>query len=89
MAVGMQDYELEIAACKRRLFSELFQSDIQALLEVGMGTGPNMKYYGQQQVCSQTSEVSTVNTAQNLDTPGVMCLTWQSRDTHVSSSCPA
>ncbi|KAL3162688.1 hypothetical protein ABBQ38_008732 [Trebouxia sp. C0009 RCD-2024] len=49
MAVGMQDYELEIAACKRRLFSELFQSDIQALLEVGMGTGPNMKYYGQQQ----------------------------------------
>lgn len=51
MAVGMQDYEQEIAACKRRLFSELFQSDIQALLEVGMGTGPNLKYYGQQKVC--------------------------------------
>ena len=50
MAVGMQDYEQEIAACKRRLFTELFQSDIQELLEVGMGTGPNMRYYEQQQV---------------------------------------
>ena len=54
MAVGMQDYEHEIAACKRRLFSELFHSDIQALLEVGMGTGPNLKYYEQQQVCSSS-----------------------------------
>lgn len=50
MAVGMQDYEQEIAACKRRLFTELFQSDIQELLEVGMGTGPNLRYYKQQQV---------------------------------------
>ena len=46
----MQDYEHEIAACKRRLFAELFQSDIQELLEVGMGTGPNLRYYEQQQV---------------------------------------
>ena len=50
MAVGMQDYEHEMAACKRRLFTELFQSDIQELLELGMGTGPNLKYYNQQQV---------------------------------------
>ena len=50
MAVGMQEYEQEIAACKRRLFNELFQSDIQELLEVGMGTGPNLRYYEQQKV---------------------------------------
>ena len=57
MAVGMQEYEQEIAACKRRLFNELFQSDIQELLEVGMGTGPNLRYYEQQKVklrCAST-----------------------------------
>ena len=51
MAFGMQDYEQEIAACKRRLFMELFQHNIEDLLEVGMGTGPNLKYYKQRQVC--------------------------------------
>ena len=50
MAFGMQSYEEELAACKRSLFADLFQTPISSLLEVGMGTGPNFKYYSAQQV---------------------------------------
>lgn len=59
MAFGMQDYEQEIAACKRRLFMELFQSEVEDLLEVGMGTGPNLKYYKQRQVCCKELQATT------------------------------
>lgn len=52
----MQDYEQEIAACKEGLFAELFQSDIHDLLEIGLGTGPNLKYYAAQQVRAFTAE---------------------------------
>ena len=50
MAFGMQDYEQQIAACKESLFAELFQSRIHNLLEIGLGTGPNLKYYAAQAV---------------------------------------
>ena len=50
MAFGMQDYEHQIAARKESLFAELFQSQIHNLLEVGLGTGPNLKYYVAQKV---------------------------------------
>ena len=50
MAFGMQSYEEELAACKRGLFAELFRSPIHSLLEVGLGTGPNLKFYSEQKV---------------------------------------
>ena len=50
MAFGMQSYEEELAACKRSLFADLFQTPISSLLEVGIGTGPNFKYYSGHQV---------------------------------------
>ena len=50
MAFGMQDYEQQVAACKESLFAELFQSRIHNLLEIGLGTGPNLKYYAKQKV---------------------------------------
>lgn len=45
MAFGMQSYEEELAACKRSLFADLLQTSTSSLLEVGIGTGPNFKYY--------------------------------------------
>ena len=50
MAFGMQDYEQQVAARKESLFAELFQSRIHNLLEIGLGTGPNLKYYAAQKV---------------------------------------
>ena len=50
MAYGMQDYEEQIAGFKTGLFADLFTSQIHSMLEVGMGTGPNLKYLAAQKV---------------------------------------
>lgn len=50
MAYGMQDYERNIAARKETLFANLFQLPVESLLEIGIGTGPNTRYYAAQQV---------------------------------------
>lgn len=49
MATTMEQYEAEIAPLKRRLFDTavLPGNDV---LELGMGTGPNLRYYAQQDV---------------------------------------
>jgi hypothetical protein len=45
MATTMQQYEAEIAPLKRRLFADTVASGTD-VLELGMGTGPNLRYYG-------------------------------------------
>lgn len=50
MAYGMQDYERTIAARKETLFAELFSTPVENLLEIGIGTGANNRYYTGQQV---------------------------------------
>jgi hypothetical protein len=45
MATTMQQYEAEIAPLKRRLFDAAVAPGAE-VLELGMGTGPNLRYYG-------------------------------------------
>ncbi|KAL0045773.1 hypothetical protein WJX82_004006 [Trebouxia sp. C0006] len=52
MAYGMQDYEEQIAGFKTGLFADLFTCQIHSMLEVGMGTGPNLKYLAAQKSVS-------------------------------------
>lgn len=48
----MQDYEAAIAPHKATLFSKLFSAlDPATVLEVGIGTAPNLQYYAGR-VCS-------------------------------------
>ncbi len=48
MATGMQDYEQQIAPVKRRLFADAFsQTPVRNVVEIGVGTGPNLKYIPQ------------------------------------------
>ncbi|KAL3751590.1 hypothetical protein ACJRO7_012427 [Eucalyptus globulus] len=41
---GMEAYEAEIARYKSQLFSKL-KGKVKEILEIGIGTGPNLKYY--------------------------------------------
>ncbi|XP_048503265.1 uncharacterized protein LOC104897881 isoform X2 [Beta vulgaris subsp. vulgaris] len=41
---GMKSYEEEIAGYKSKLFNEL-RGEAKEVLEIGVGTGPNLKYY--------------------------------------------
>lgn len=50
MATTMEQYEAEIAPLKRQLFSAAVVPGNE-VLELGMGTGPNLKYYAQQASC--------------------------------------
>jgi hypothetical protein len=45
MATTMQQYEAEVAPLKRRLFAGAVSPGTD-VLELGMGTGPNLRYYG-------------------------------------------
>ncbi|PRQ40756.1 putative phosphatidylethanolamine N-methyltransferase [Rosa chinensis] len=42
---GMQSYEEEIAGYKSELFAKL-KGKAEQVLEIGIGTGPNLRYYG-------------------------------------------
>ena len=45
MATGMGEYEEQVAPIKHDLFGKAFQhGQIQDVVEVGMGTGPNLRY---------------------------------------------
>ncbi|KAI3427007.1 hypothetical protein D9Q98_006950 [Chlorella vulgaris] len=69
MAEGMVDYELSIAAVKRRLFPELLNSlppatadgSVPVLLELGVGTGPNLPYYAQHYNLASGSRATAVD----------------------------
>ena len=50
MAYGMQEYEETMAFRKCALFAQLFAKPVKSLLEVGVGTGANTKFYVGQQV---------------------------------------
>ena len=50
MACGMQHYEETMAFRKDALFAQLFAKPVKSLLEVGVGTGANTKFYVGQQV---------------------------------------
>uniref|UniRef100_A0A1J3FKM6 Methyltransferase-like protein 7A n=1 Tax=Noccaea caerulescens TaxID=107243 RepID=A0A1J3FKM6_NOCCA len=51
LSTGMRSYEAEIADYKRKLFDNL-TGKAETLLEIGVGTGPNLKYYaGNENVC--------------------------------------
>eukprot|EP00985_Skeletonema_marinoi_P024446 scaffold16992_cov140-Skeletonema_marinoi.AAC.16 len=65
MATGMTDYEKEVEKYKAELFQKLFNSlggenssgtSVPVIVEVGMGTFPNAKYYAQA-LSSSTNEV--------------------------------
>ncbi|KAG0583747.1 hypothetical protein KC19_3G160000 [Ceratodon purpureus] len=45
MNTTMRSYEAEIAGYKRELFSRL-GDNVKTILELGIGTGPNLAYYG-------------------------------------------
>ncbi|KAJ4761486.1 Ubiquinone/menaquinone biosynthesis C-methyltransferase UbiE [Rhynchospora pubera] len=45
MSSGMKSYEREIAGYKQMLFSNLRGTSSKRVLELGVGTGPNFKYY--------------------------------------------
>ena len=45
MATGMREYEEGLAPVKRQLFGKVPFSGAH-VLEIGMGTGPNLQYYG-------------------------------------------
>ncbi|KAJ3700572.1 hypothetical protein LUZ61_004277 [Rhynchospora tenuis] len=45
MSSGMKAYEREIAGYKEKLFSNLRGTSSKRVLELGVGTGPNFKYY--------------------------------------------
>ncbi|CAK9260055.1 unnamed protein product [Sphagnum jensenii] len=45
MNVGMQSYEVEMAGYKKQLFDHL-GDNVRSIVEVGVGTGPNLKFYG-------------------------------------------
>ncbi|KAJ4884260.1 S-adenosyl-L-methionine-dependent methyltransferases superfamily protein [Raphanus sativus] len=44
LSTGMRSYEAEIAGYKRKLFNNL-TAKAEKVLEIGVGTGPNLKYY--------------------------------------------
>ncbi|URE08808.1 ubiE/COQ5 methyltransferase family [Musa troglodytarum] len=44
MEKGMRSYEAEVAAYKEKLFTQLTEN-VEKVLELGIGTGPNLKYY--------------------------------------------
>jgi hypothetical protein len=49
MAQGMRSYEAQIAPVKRQLFQQIRASagsGAVRVLEIGIGTGPNLEYYG-------------------------------------------
>lgn len=62
MATTMQQYEAEVAPLKRRLFSAAVAPGAR-ILELGMGTGPNLVYYAGQQV----SVYTVMDRVQNLE----------------------
>ncbi|KAK1363305.1 hypothetical protein POM88_038866 [Heracleum sosnowskyi] len=41
----MESYEAEIAGYKSQIFSDLRENNANKILELGIGTGPNLKYY--------------------------------------------
>ncbi|XP_076890371.1 uncharacterized protein LOC143541422 [Bidens hawaiensis] len=45
MDASMKSYEAEIAGYKSQLFANLTEKNAN-ILEIGIGTGPNLKYYG-------------------------------------------
>ncbi|CAL9240026.1 unnamed protein product [Arabidopsis halleri] len=51
LSTGMRSYESEIADYKRKLFEKL-AGKAETVLEIGVGTGPNLKYFaGNENVC--------------------------------------
>ncbi|CAO2828771.1 unnamed protein product [Amaranthus hypochondriacus] len=42
---SMNEYEAEISGYKSQLFEELMRQQAKQVLEIGIGTGPNLKYY--------------------------------------------
>ncbi|CAE5963565.1 unnamed protein product [Arabidopsis arenosa] len=51
LSTGMRSYEAEIADYKRKLFEKL-AGKAETVLEIGVGTGPNLKYFaGNENVC--------------------------------------
>ncbi len=46
MATGMEEYEAAVAPVKNELFDTVWVGDTKPrnILEIGIGTGPNLKY---------------------------------------------
>ena len=77
MENGMADYELHMRAVKDELFGNLskFHDPRGTLVEIGMGTGPNMRYYeGLNVVGVEPNEESHVYAYENATKAGVKSL---------------
>lgn len=54
----MLDYEAKVQSRKQELFDEVFQGlESPAVVDIGMGTGPNLPFYAKQKVCCLLSPV--------------------------------
>lgn len=68
MQYEMKEYEDAIAPVKQRLFSTLLDNAQGNFLEIGIGTGPNLKYYNNQTYDNPTStSVGRVTTLTGVD----------------------
>ncbi len=77
MEVGMADYELHMRTVKDELFGNLakFHDPRGTLVEIGMGTGPNMRYYeGLNVVGVEPNEDSHSYAHENANRHGVKSL---------------
>ena len=77
MEVGMADYELHMRTVKDELFGNLakFHDPRGTLVEIGMGTGPNMRYYeGLNVVGVEPNEESHSYAHENANRYGVKSL---------------
>ena len=73
MATTMEQYEAEVAPLKRQLFSAAVAPNAD-ILELGMGTGPNLQYYAGQQVNNVYSSLYACGKSGRLAAPSLRML---------------
>ena len=70
MEGGMADYETSIRAVKDSLFARLDARGVRDVVEIGVGTGPNMRYYGGMRVTGVEPNAEDAYAQQLIDGSG-------------------